>query len=185
MPQSRYPQFTWQQTKPGHWEREIDEAERFYTCLAKSYEGSGRMYFVITGFVSVSVDITNGSSGHDVEEALRKAWLKLRYKYPTIASRVDYDKEKTTYIKSYTAFDPNHIDFHTKSWLSETFVTITPNMTGLDWCNSDPLAPKFPTLFIVTPPYTNGKQAVVRRDLILRSPHDISGSAWSRTRERC
>lgn len=175
MSRSRYPQYTWQQSKPGHWEREIDEAERFYTSLAKSYEGSGRIFFAITGFVSVSVDITNGSSGQDVEDALRKAWLRLRYDSPTIASRVDYDSKRSKYIKTYKAFNPDHLDFHTEQWLSETFIPITPNMHGLDWCNSDPLAPKVPTLFVITPPYTNGsKRAAVHLDLVLRSPHDIS-----------
>lgn len=175
--QPHYPQFDWQLVRKGHWEREIDEAERFYTCLAKSYEGSGRMFFAITGFVSVSVDSTNGTSGHDVEEALRKAWLRLRYDHSTIASRVDYSSAQDKYIKSYTAFHPDHVDFQTESWLSQTFVSITPNMAGLDWCNSDPIAPKIPTLFVITPPYTNeSKLATVKRDLVLRSPHDISES---------
>lgn len=175
MPQSRYPQYTWQQPKPGHWEREIDEAERFYTCLAKSCEGSGRMFFAITGFVSVSVDITNSSSEQDVEDALRKAWLRLRYDCPTIASRVDYDSEKSKYMKTYKAFDPDHLDFHTESWLSETFVPIKTNMHGLDWCNSDPMAPKLPSLFVIKPPYANeSKRATVHLDLVLRSSHDIS-----------
>lgn len=135
------------------------------------------MFFAITGFVSISVDLTNGSTGQDVEDALRKAWLRLRYDYPTIAARVDYDKERGKYIKTYKSFDPNHLDFHTESWLSDTFMPITPNMQGLDWCNSDPLAPRVPTLFVITPPYNNGsKKATVYLDLVLRSPHDISKS---------
>jgi hypothetical protein len=175
MPPSRYPQYTWQQTEPGHWEREIDEAERFYTCLAKSYEGSKRMYFAITGFVSISVDTVNGSNGHEVEEALRKAWLKLRYDYPTLASRVSYSIERQRYIKSYTVFDPSNADSQTESWLGQTFVPITPGVSGLDWCNSDPLAPEIPTLFIITPPYASAnEQAIVHRDLVFRSPHDTS-----------
>ncbi|KAJ8113710.1 hypothetical protein OPT61_g4219 [Boeremia exigua] len=175
MSQTRYPQFVWQQTKPGHWEREIDEAERFYTCLAKSFEVSGRMFFAITGFVSISVEITDSSTDKEVEEALRKAWLRLRYDCPTIGSHVDYNSEKGKYIKSYTAFDPEHLELHTKSWLSKTFVPLNPNMSGLDWCNSDPPAPKIPTLFIMTPPSTSGSERhVVYRDIVLRSPHDIS-----------
>lgn len=175
MARSRYPEYLWQQTKPRHWERDIDEAERFYTCLAKSFEGSGRTYFAITGFVSVTVEITNGSAGQDVENALCKAWLKLRYDCPTIAARITYDTRKEKYVKSYEAFDSDHLEFHTESWLNQTFVPITPNMSGLDWCNSDPLAPTLPTLFVVTPPYTNGSGTpVVHRDLVLRSPHDIS-----------
>lgn len=175
MTQPRYPEYTWQQTEPRYWERDIDEAERFYTCLAKSYEGSGRMFFAITGFVSISVEITECAAGHDIEGALRKAWLKLRYDCPTIASRVHYDTKRERYVKSYKAFDPDHLEFHTESWLNETFVPITPNMSGLRWCNSDPLAPKIPSLFIITPPYINdNKKPLVYRDIVLRSPHDIS-----------
>ncbi|RMJ20886.1 hypothetical protein PHISP_08245 [Aspergillus sp. HF37] len=40
--------FSWQETKPGQWERDIDKAEQFYTSLAKAYEGSGRTFFAIT-----------------------------------------------------------------------------------------------------------------------------------------
>ena len=175
---TRYPEYNWQSKGHNHWEREIDETERFYTCLAKSYEGSGRMYFAITGFVSISVDIMNGSSGQDVEDAVRKAWVRLRYDYPTIASRVDYNTEWGRHVKSYTAFHPDHVDFSTESWLSQTFISLSPNMGGLDWCNSDPVSPKHPSLFIITPPYTDGgKQAIVCRDLVLRTPHDISESA--------
>ncbi len=175
MSQSRYPQFVWRETRPGHWEREIDEAERFYTCLARSFEGSDRMFFAITGFISVSHEIKNGLSEYSIEEALRKAWLKLRYDYPTIASHVDYNKEKGKYIKSYTAFDPDHLNGHTQSWLSETFIPHEPKMSGLDWCNSDPPAPRVPTLFVIKPPHSSGSnKTTVQRDIVLRSPHDIS-----------
>ncbi|KAF3046023.1 hypothetical protein E8E12_010394 [Didymella heteroderae] len=157
MSQSRYPQYNWRQSKHNHWEREVDEAECFYASLAKSYEGSGRMFFAITGFVSISVDLTNGSIGQDVEDAL-----------------LDYDKERGKYFKTYNSFDPAHLDFHTESWLSDTFISITPNMHGLDWCNSDPLAPRVPTLFVITPPYSNdSRKGTVNLDLVFRSPHDI------------
>jgi hypothetical protein len=186
MSQSRYPQYTWQQSRRNHWEREIDEAECFYTSLAKSYEGSGRMFFAITGFISISVDITDGSTRRDVEDALRKAWLKLRYDCPTIAARVDYDKERAKYFKTYKSFDPDHFDFHTESWLSDTFIPITPNMNGMDWCNSDPLAPRVPTLFVITPPYNSGdKKATVHLELVLRSPHDISKCGQGRVKRMC
>lgn len=144
------------------------------------------MFFAITGFVSISVDVRNGSTGQDVEDALRKAWLRLRYDCPTIATRVDFDKERGKYFKTYTSFDPDHLDFHTESWLSDTFIPVTPNMHGLAWCNSDPLAPRVPTLFVITPPYDNSsKKAAVHLDVILRSPHDISKFARNPMTWKC
>ncbi len=78
--------YSWTQVRPGRWEREIDETEQFYTSLAKTYEGSGRCCFAITAYVSFSAQ----GAEHDVEVALRKAWLRLRYECPTIASWVEY-----------------------------------------------------------------------------------------------
>jgi hypothetical protein len=65
------------------------------------------------------------------------------YDLPTIAARVDYDKERGKYFETYKSFDPDHVDSHTESWLSDTFIPITSNMHGLDWCNSDPLLQEF------------------------------------------
>jgi hypothetical protein len=179
MAASRYPQLAWEQTSLGHFEREIDEAECFYTCLATSYEGSGRMFFAITGFVSFSVhvddDISSQDIGRKVDEALRHAWLRLRYDHPTIASQTFYDDHKKKWKKRYTPFHPNDVFSQTEAWLQETFVAISPGMSGPEWCNADPPAPKLPTLFIITSPSSTGKhtEGVIRRDVIIRSPHDI------------
>ena len=67
----------WEEITPERWERDIDEAEHFYASLAKSYEGSGRMLFAITGCVSVSCKVTEDQNEHSVgsrlNDALRKA----------------------------------------------------------------------------------------------------------------
>lgn len=143
------------------------------TCLAKSFEGSGCMYLAITDLVSVSVDITNGSSAHVVQNALRTVWLRLCYDYATIASSFGYNTEREKYVKTYTNFHAEHIDLQIRSWVSQTFFLITSSMTGLEWCSSSLMAPKHLALFVVTPPYTNGSiQALVRRDSVFRSPQN-------------
>lgn len=176
MTSTRYPHLAWQPTRPGHWEREIDEAEQFYTFIAKAHEGTGRMFFAITGFVSLTVennDISKGDTALGLEEAFRQAWLRLRYTHPTIASRVEYDPWQQKWLKSYTAFDHERLEAMTEEWLQETYRPLSPAVAGLEWCNADPPAPKLPTLFIITPPDADGNESVVRRDLVIRSPHDI------------
>jgi len=178
MAASRYPHLDWKESAPGRWEREIDEVERFYTYLAKSYEGSGRMFFAITGFVWLSVEVTKDSSpeetGRLVEKALRHAWLRLRYDHPTIASYVEYDAVQDKWIKTYDALHPDSSGDQPEQWLQATFVPVVSSNSGLEWCNSDPVAPKFPTLFIIAPTDVDGEEgSTLRRDLVIRSPHDV------------
>lgn len=45
--------YTWKQTKPGRWERDIDEVEQFYTTLTRRFQGTGRTFFAITAHVSI------------------------------------------------------------------------------------------------------------------------------------
>jgi hypothetical protein len=56
------------------------------------------------------------------------------------------------------------------AWVENTLVHITTGQTGNEFANSDPPAPKIPTMFVLHLPTEEG---VVRRDLVLRSPHDI------------
>jgi hypothetical protein len=178
MAASRYPQLEWRESTPGRWEREIDEAEQFYTYMAKMYEGTGRMFFAITGFVSLSVRVSEDSSpkdtGHLMEAALRQAWLRLRFEHPTIASYVDYDPERGKWLKSYTTFYPESADAQIEDWLHATFVPIESRISGPEWCNLDPLAPKLPTLFVINPlGAQEDVKEIVHRHLVIRSPHDI------------
>jgi hypothetical protein len=168
-------EYAWTKTSPGRWERDIDEIEQFYTTLAKLYEGSGRMFFAITGHVSLSTPVSQGREFEEecrlVEEALRKGWTRLRYDHPTIGAWTEYDAKRQKCVKVYETFSS---DTQQRTWVDETFRTISPGVTGTDWCNSDPPAPKVPTLFIVTPPTPVSEEShTVRRDVIFRSPHDI------------
>jgi hypothetical protein len=177
MAAGRYPHLAWQKTSFGQWERELDESERFYTCLAKAYEGSGRMFFAITGYVSLTVDVKATSSGHigqRVEEAICHAWLRLRYDHPMIASQTFYDHHQHKWKKRYTPFHPKDVESQTAKWLKRTFVPISPGMSGLEWCNADPPAPELPTLFLITPPNSNKTDAnTIHRDVVIRTPHDV------------
>lgn len=166
------PDLVWHQVTPGVWERDADEIEQSYAVSAKWYEGSGRMYFAITGHLSVTISLSKESSrDKDVQEqfeaALRTAWLQTRYDYPTIASVVTLDKQSGKWKKTYHALQTSEAR---DDWLQKTFKTVSSNRTGVEWANSDPPAPKMPTLFVIKPPEQVDQ---VRRDLVLRSPHDI------------
>lgn len=170
-PTPNTPNFTWTSTTPGRWERDVDEAEQFYTSLAKAYEGTGRAFFAMTGFISLSIPVPESTPQGEVEKslesALRKAWTQLRYDHPTIASRVIYDENQKKCKKVYQVFSPSYT---VQDWLDETFITIDDGISGLEWCNSDPPVPAFPTIFFIRTGLHNGRAT---GDLILRSHHDI------------
>ncbi|OGM47946.1 hypothetical protein ABOM_002796 [Aspergillus bombycis] len=164
--------FEWSESKPGRWERDVDEAEQFYTSLAKAYEGTGRTFFAMTGFISVCVPADGLSSSHPTEnraeEALRKAWLRLRYDHPTIASRVEHDVHGKKCRKIYETFTEASPQ---EDWLKETFQVLSTGASGLDWCNSDPPVPELPTLFLIKQP--SSADGAFRADVVLRAHHDI------------
>ena len=165
------PNFTWTSTTPGRWERDVDEAEQFYTSLAKAYEGTGRNFFAMTGFISLSIPLPESTpqaeAEKNLESALRKAWTHLRYDHPTIASRVVYDADQKKCKKVYHTFSPSYT---VQDWLDETFIVVDEGISGLEWCNSDPPVPDFPTLFFIKTGLHDGR---IGGDLVLRSHHDI------------
>lgn len=164
--------FIWHEATPGVWQRDADEAEVLYSSLIKLYEGSGRMQFAMTGHLSLTVDVpgdaTPGSFAPLVTQSLRVAWLRLRDEMPTIASRVNWDATTQKWVKVYKTAPSEAAQ---ASWLQSTFKTVLTGQTGVEWANSDPPAPRVPTLFVVIPPQTSS--SIVRRDLVFRSPHDI------------
>ncbi|KAK4443410.1 hypothetical protein QBC34DRAFT_477655 [Podospora aff. communis PSN243] len=167
-------EFSWREASPGAWQRDIDEIEKFYSALIRLYSGTGRMEFAITGHLSVTVPIdalnneTATSTAARLENALRAAWLWLRNDNPTIASRVCFDKALGKYQKRYEVAADKAAR---TEWLNKTFIPISSGQTGAEWANSDPPAPRYATLFVIEPPAADS--SVVRRDLVLRSPHDI------------
>ena len=121
------------------------------------------MFFGITGHISLSIKTTNHAE-HQVDEALRKAWLALRYNHPTLASQATQDPKTGEWMKTYKKDDEK------SARVEKTLVHITTGQTGNEFVNSDPPAPKIPTMFVLHLPTEEG---VVRRDLVFRSPHDI------------
>src|ERR1700722_12431546 len=85
-----YEEFVWRETRPGTWVRDVDEAELYYHHVMRSYEGSGRMYFAITGHLTLSVvkpdGYTDEAIASRIDDALRRGWLQLRFDCTTIAS---------------------------------------------------------------------------------------------------
>ncbi|KAJ5825336.1 hypothetical protein N7474_002474 [Penicillium riverlandense] len=175
MEPSLYQDFTWNQVKPGRWERDVDEIEQFYTTLARRFQGTGKTFFAMTAHVSFSVKRTQSSiESHElyVTSALQKAWLRLRYDHPTIASWVEYDREEKRCKKVYEMFpDPGNV--HGSAWLKETFRIVSTSQSCQDWCNSDPPVPKLPTLFVIKQPTTASTNTTFSADVVLRSQHDI------------
>ncbi|PNP53585.1 hypothetical protein THARTR1_05967 [Trichoderma harzianum] len=173
---THYNQYAWQQIEQRVWQRSVDEIELSYAVLSKLYEGSGRMFFAITGHIWLSFDLVD--SFHNdldtcVDTALRNAWLTLRHNHPTIASHVNYDPSTNGFTKVYRTI-PTTAD--QQAWIDQTFVKISTDQTGSEWANNDPPAPKLPTLFIITPPSVPHEEncpGPIRRDLVLRSPHDV------------
>lgn len=77
-------------------------------------------------------------------------------------------------MKSHTVFEPDRVINQTQEWLQETYVPTSPGISGLEWCNANPPAPKMPTLFLVTPPSTaEDDKDIICRHIVVRSPHDI------------
>ena len=168
--------YAWRQVNPGVWQRDIDELEEFYSTLIVLYEGSGRMFFGMTGHVSLSIQITKGllpeNAELEIDRALEKAWLALRYSHPTLAAEVTQDVEKNEWTKTYRGIQS---EAEKDVWLERTLVHVSNGQTGNEWANSDPPAPKVPTMFVLHPPPKHGdaKSPTIRRDLVFRSPHDI------------
>ena len=121
------------------------------------------MFFGITGHISLSI---KSNAGREVDEALRKAWLTLRYNHPTLASQATQDPNGQ-WMKTYKTLETED---EKKSWVEQTLIHITTGQTGNEFANSDPPAPKIPTMFVLHLPSEEG---IIRRDLVFRSPHDI------------
>ncbi|RYP90948.1 hypothetical protein DL770_002953 [Monosporascus sp. CRB-9-2] len=128
----------------------------------------------MTGHISLEVGTAGSHSREDIErrieDAVRKGWVALRYDHPTIASRVVQDPETGKFSKIYRT---SKTDAQRDQWLENTVKVVSTGQTGMEWANSDPPVPDLPTLFIIRPPPSSTGSRVVRRDLVLRSPHDI------------
>lgn len=160
--------YAWHKSSNGRWERNLDEAEIFYAALQKLFEGSGRMFFAITGHAALNVvgDLAKSLTEQQLDLALQKAWLLLRSSHPSIAVSTVFDPQRKRLKKTYNAVDINQHE----EWLEATFRVISTEHSGLEWCNSDPPAPEMATLFIVK---SSRDSSALSRTIVLRSPHDV------------
>ncbi|KAI9035133.1 uncharacterized protein KD926_004484 [Aspergillus affinis] len=170
-----YENLHWRETSPGRWERDIDEAEQFYTTMARVYEGSGRVFFAMTGHISLSVPVQKDSSHREtldrVYGALRRAWLQLRYDHPTIASWTEFNSVSQKCKKVYQEFGS---DLTKDVWLDHTVQVVSTGVTGQEWCNQDPPVPKLPTIIMVIPSVKPSQEnGFFHCDLVLRCHHDV------------
>ncbi|KAH6695386.1 hypothetical protein F5X68DRAFT_186860 [Plectosphaerella plurivora] len=169
----------WEETSPGLWRRGLDEVEFFWAKVGKLHDSNGRRPFEITGHVSLAIETaaaTADEAGERVDTALRDAWLTARHFHPTIASWTTVDRENEAFpFKTYRCIVD---DTGKNQWLNETLVKAVGFQSGEDLANSDPIAPKQPTLFVIDRP-TTGESGpkVVQRDLVLRAGHDTIDGA--------
>ncbi len=119
------------------------------------------------------------SSGQSAEQAasfadasLRNAWLSCGTTTRRCASIVNLDFDTGRFYKTYRTI---RSDADRDAWLESTFVLVSTNQDGIEFANSDPPASKYPTLFVLSPPasVSPGNNEFIRRDPVLRSPHDI------------
>lgn len=164
----------WKETRPGRFERDIDEAEQFYYYIARQYEGSGRRFFGMTGHVTLMVESeveVNVDAAHmKLDRALQTAWLLLRLHHPNTASFVQY--RDVSCKKIHRSFGSGIEGNSAKEqWLEDTFRVVRTDLSSSEWCNVDPPSPDLPTVFVLAP--ITQDRTTIQRHLVFRSPHEI------------
>ncbi|KIL94135.1 hypothetical protein FAVG1_02697 [Fusarium avenaceum] len=153
--------FQWRKSPHGIWERDIDECEEFYWSYTKKSNGC----YPITGCASILAKAPSADQSR-VEQALRSAWTFLRYKHPTLSSRIEPQDGIGRFKRVYSPF---YTDEDVKHWLSSTFKVVTTDQSPMHWFNNE--APLFdvPTLYVIL-----SKQEASSYTLFLRCPHDVT-----------
>lgn len=169
-----YQRFIWQETAPGRYEREIDEAEQFYASIAKIWEGIGHKVFTITACVSLSVvppvDMDASDLSDKIDDSLLTAWKKVRFSHPTLAAPVVYDASTKKCKKVYQS--PT-TEAELDNWMRDTFEIIDNGQTGQEFANTDPPVGPVAKLYVVKAAQKHDHLNELRRDIVFRSPHDI------------
>lgn len=166
----------WQEVSPGRYERQVDELEESYTYLAKTWEGTGHTFFAITASAGVSIPHPTHSAvpGFEarVEKAFRSAWKKVLCEHPTLAAPVEYDPTTKKLKKVYCNLRGEE---GIEDWATETFQIVDEVQSGQAFANSDPTVHRYATLYVVTPisHEEQVEQKTMRRDIVLRSHHDL------------
>ncbi|EPE25380.1 hypothetical protein GLAREA_01292 [Glarea lozoyensis ATCC 20868] len=167
-----YQRFIWQETAPGKYEREVDEAEQFYTSVAKTYAEIGHTVFAITACISLKValpvNMAIGGLDEKIDDSFRRAWKEMLFDHPTLAAPVVYDTETKKCKKVYQS-PATELDLD--NWLRDTFTIIDDGQTGEEFANTDPPVGPLAKLYIVKPAQNNPDG--LSRDIVFRSSHDM------------
>ena len=158
--------FEWQSAPNGTWERDIDEAEIFYKRLAKGsrcHPVTAAASFVRRAPEAVKPDnVTN-----QVEAALRKAWIALRWKHPTLGSHIEHDPDTGRWKRVYAPSTGGH---EVNNWARLTFKVADAGISADEWFNEDSAVPELATLLLIRPNDETGAQGTI----FLQCPHDIT-----------
>lgn len=164
----------WTKVAPKVWQRGLDENETFWAKVPMLHASGGRKPFELTGHITLRISAstsTSDSTWENVMSSLRKTWQRIRYDHPTIASCVKYNSATNEFYKEYRGIC-NEED--RQQWFSSTLFHITDYRNGIEFANSDPIAPTLPTLFIVRDDMhgSGTNSTAFKVDLVLRASHD-------------
>ncbi|CAG9937461.1 unnamed protein product [Clonostachys rosea f. rosea IK726] len=168
-------QFRWRQAPDGTWQRDIDEAERFYATFCRKPDDPDAASFPVTCHASFSASVSEASGSYDattemITDALRAAWLALCHEAPTLASWIQYDPSAGAWKRMYAPLSGFEDAPSVSAWLSQTFKQVSPD-TNDEWFNLNPPVFKVATLFVVASP--SDQDDLVHRNVYLRCPHDL------------
>ena len=173
-----YDKYQWRKNSSGKWQRDVDEAERFYSSMCRKREDPETAAFPVTGTATFSID-PNGTIDAKkalsaVEESLRKAWKGVRRQCPAIASWIAYDPSTESWKRFCSSFedalDPSTAE---AQWQSDTFRTVETELSEEEWFNTDPPVYKLPTIFFLKPQSVDSSGRSCEATVCFRSPHDV------------
>ncbi|CAH0050882.1 unnamed protein product [Clonostachys solani] len=168
-------QFRWRQVADGTWQRDIDEAERFYATFCRKPDDPDAASFPVTCHASFSVPISEAGASYEaatekITDALRTAWLALCHESPTLASWIQYEPSAGAWKRMYASLNGSEDSPTVSAWLSQTFMQVSQD-TNDEWFNLSPPVFKFATFFVVASP--SDRDDLVHRKVYLRCPHDL------------
>ncbi|GAD96383.1 hypothetical protein NECHADRAFT_70711 [Paecilomyces variotii No. 5] len=173
----------WTKSQRGRiWERDLDECEMFYRAVIRN--GSGCHPVTACASFAITSRSDSGSGGvitheKEVQNALQRAWIMLRYEHPTLRSRVEHYKERKENERLKRVYEPFASSEGETSWVGTTFKVIDvdcDDVDGLNWFNEHASSAfEMPTVFLLR---SKKKETEVGRTtagtVFLRCPHDIT-----------
>ncbi|KAF4445468.1 hypothetical protein F53441_10810 [Fusarium austroafricanum] len=155
-------QFHWKKSSEGTWKRQIDECEDFYRLYTKEDHGC----YPIIACASFHIKSSVAHEYNFVVKSLRDAWAFLRYKHPTLGSRIERDTKTDTWKRVYTPFESKE---DVDRWLHSTFKITHINTSALKWFNDNARPFEIPNIYVI-----KSDTEIPRQEVFLRCPHDIT-----------